>query len=53
MALAIHPYISGQPHRIKYLEAIYQHTRRFDGVVYWTGEKIVDWYLKSGAVAIK
>ena len=53
IALAIHPYISGQPHRIKYLEAIYQHARRFDGVVYWTGEEIVDWYLKSGAVAIK
>ena len=29
MALAIHPYISGQPHRIKYLEAIYDHARRF------------------------
>ena len=24
LALAIHPYISGQPHRIKYLEAIYR-----------------------------
>ena len=25
MALAIHPYISGQPHRIEYLEAIYDY----------------------------
>ncbi len=48
MALAIHPYISGQPHRIKYLEAIYEHARRHDGVVYWTGEEILDWYLQSG-----
>ena len=48
MALAIHPYISGQPHRIKYLEAIYEHARRHDGVVYWTGEEILQWYLKSG-----
>jgi allantoinase len=47
LALAIHPYISGQPHRIKYLEAIYEHARRFDGVVYWTGEEILQWYLKS------
>jgi allantoinase len=47
LALAIHPYLSGQPHRIKYLEAIYDYTRRFDGVVYWTGEEILDWYLKS------
>ena len=48
-ALAIHPYISGQPHRIKYLEAIYEHARRFEGVVYWTGAEILDWYLKSRA----
>ena len=45
--LAIHAYISGQPHRIKYLEAIYDYARRFDGVLYWTGEEILDWYLKS------
>ncbi len=48
--LAIHPYISGQPHRIKYLEAIYDYARRFDGVVYWTGEEVLHWYLQSGAV---
>ncbi|MGD0025755.1 MAG: polysaccharide deacetylase family protein [Xanthobacteraceae bacterium] len=47
--LAIHAYISGQPHRIKYLEAIYDYARRFDGVLYWTGEEILEWYLKSGA----
>jgi hypothetical protein len=49
LALAIHPYISGQPHRIKYLEAIFDYARRFDGVEYWTGEEILQWYLKSGA----
>jgi allantoinase len=47
LALAIHPYISGQPHRIKYLEAIYEHVRRYDDVLYWTGEEILQWYLKS------
>jgi allantoinase len=46
-ALAIHPYLSGQPHRIKYLEEIYKYTRKFEGVLYWTGEEILDWYLKS------
>jgi len=45
MALAIHPYISGQPHRIKYLEAIYDHARRFEGVLHWNGAEILDWYL--------
>ncbi|MDO8533316.1 MAG: polysaccharide deacetylase family protein [Xanthobacteraceae bacterium] len=44
MALAIHPYISGQPHRIKYLEAIYDYVRRFDGVLHWNGEQILEWY---------
>ena len=52
LALAIHPYLSGQPHRIKYLEAIYDYTRRFDGVLYWTGEEILDWYLKCADRAI-
>jgi allantoinase len=47
LALAIHPYISGQPHRIKYLERIYDYVSGFDGVVHWTGEEILDWYLKS------
>ncbi len=51
LALAIHPYISGQPHRIKYLETIYDYTRQFDGVVYWTGEEILDWYVNSAAAA--
>ena len=44
MALAIHPYISGQPHRIKYLEAIYDYVSGFEGVVHWNGVEILDWY---------
>jgi hypothetical protein len=57
MARAIHPYISGQPHRMKYREAIYDHVRRFDGVLHWNGAAILDWYLsaakgaKAGAAA--
>jgi peptidoglycan/xylan/chitin deacetylase (PgdA/CDA1 family) len=50
MALAIHPYISGQPHRIKYLEAIYEHVGRLEGVLHSNGAEILDWYL-SGAGA--
>ena len=52
MSLAIHPYISGQPHRIKYLEAIYDYVRRFDGVLHWNGAQILDWY-KSVATSIR
>ena len=50
-SLAIHAYISGQPHRIKYLEAIYDYARRFEGVLYWTGEEILNWYLECGGAA--
>jgi allantoinase len=45
MAVAIHPYISGQPHRIKYLKAIYDYAAKFEGVLHWNGEQILDWYL--------
>jgi peptidoglycan/xylan/chitin deacetylase (PgdA/CDA1 family) len=47
VALAIHPYISGQPHRIKYLEAIYDYVNKHDGVLHWNGEQVLNWYLKS------
>jgi peptidoglycan/xylan/chitin deacetylase (PgdA/CDA1 family) len=51
LALAIHPYISGQPHRIKYLEQIYEYVAGHDGVLHWNGEEILDWYLaQTGAV---
>jgi allantoinase len=49
MAIAIHPYISGQPHRIKYLEAVYEHISRYDGVLHWNGLEILDWYLSARA----
>jgi allantoinase len=45
MAIAIHPYISGQPHRIKYLEAVYDYVNRHAGVVHWNGAEILDWYM--------
>jgi len=44
MAVAVHPYITGVPHRIRYLEALYEHMRAKPGVVFWTGEKIHDWF---------
>jgi peptidoglycan/xylan/chitin deacetylase (PgdA/CDA1 family) len=50
-ALAIHPYISGQPHRIKYLEQIYEHVNKHDGVLHWNGEQILDWYLAQTGAA--
>jgi len=45
VTLAIHPYISGQPHRIKYLEQIYDYVNQFDGVLHWNGAEILEWFL--------
>lgn len=48
LSFAIHPYISGQPHRIRYLEALLDYARRFEGVAFWTGAEILEWYLGAG-----
>jgi allantoinase len=45
MAISVHPYISGVPHRIAYLERLYEYIRQRPGVALWTGEEILDWYL--------
>jgi allantoinase len=45
MAISVHPYISGVPHRIGYLEKLYEYIRQRPGVALWTGEQILDWYL--------
>ena len=44
MALAVHPYISGVPHRMKYFEAVYDYIRKQKGVWMATGEEIYDCY---------
>jgi allantoinase len=44
MSIAIHPYISGQPHRIKYLEEVYAYINSHPGVIHWNGAQIYRWY---------
>lgn len=44
MAISIHPYLTGAPHRIKYLEELYDYILGHDDVVMWTGSQILDWY---------
>src|SRR2546428_5613246 len=46
MALAVHPYISGVPHRIKYFEAAYDYMRKQKGVWLTTGAEIYERYRK-------
>jgi allantoinase len=49
MTISIHPYISGQPHRIKYLEEVYDYINSFDGVVHMNGKEIYEWYASGQA----
>ena len=44
MSIAVHPYISGTPFRIKYLEQVLAALKKKRGVVFWTGEEIMNWY---------
>ena len=44
LAIAIQPYISGQPFRIKYLEEVYARIAKMPGVLHWNGEQILEWY---------
>jgi len=44
MAIAVHPYNSGVPHRIKYFEAVYDYIRSKKGVWLTTGEELYEWY---------
>jgi peptidoglycan/xylan/chitin deacetylase (PgdA/CDA1 family) len=45
MAVSVHPYITGVAHRIGYLEKLYDHMAARKGVLMWTGEQILDWYV--------
>ena len=45
MAIAVHPYIHGVPHRIKYFRKIFEDLAATPGVVFMTGAEILDWYL--------
>jgi allantoinase len=47
MAIAVHPYISGVPHRIKYFEQIYAYMKKRRGVWFCRGEEVLDWYRAS------
>jgi allantoinase len=47
MSLAHHPYLSGSPHRIADVERTYAQILARPGVVAWSGEKILDWYLQQ------
>lgn len=49
MAISVHPYLSGVPHRIGYLEELYDHVLGREGVLVWSGEQVLDWFLAQAA----
>ena len=53
MALVVHPYIMGAPHRLRYFSEALTHMQSRSGVLFWTGEQILEWYLaaQSGTAA--
>jgi peptidoglycan/xylan/chitin deacetylase (PgdA/CDA1 family) len=46
MALVVHPYIMGAPHRAKYYRRALEEIRAHKDVLFWTGEQICDWFVK-------
>jgi allantoinase len=44
MAVACHPYLSGSPHRIAYVEKAFAALASRPGVVFWDGAQILDWF---------
>ena len=51
MALVVHPYIMGAPHRLKYFRMALERIREHRDVLFWTGEQILDWYRQARPAA--
>jgi hypothetical protein len=49
MALVVHPYIMGVPHRFRYFRDAIEHMRKRADVLFWTGERILDWCLETSS----
>lgn len=50
--MSLHPWMDGQPHRIKYLEQALAHVSSHDGVWAATGGEIVDWFRAASPPAV-
>jgi hypothetical protein len=51
MALVVHPYIMGAPHRLKYFRRVLEAIRQKSDVKFWTGAQIADWCVAAGPKA--
>ncbi|MDP6602973.1 MAG: polysaccharide deacetylase family protein [Rhodospirillales bacterium] len=48
LAICVHPYVTGVPHRIEAFERIFEELSQRPGVLFWTNEEILDWYRDAG-----
>ena len=53
MALVVHPYIMGVPHRLRYYRMALERIRAKKDVLFWTGEQIADWYREQRPESLK
>ena len=53
MALALHPWISGVPHRVDFLEELLGYIGARSGVRFMTGGEIADWFLQSAGALVR
>jgi peptidoglycan/xylan/chitin deacetylase (PgdA/CDA1 family) len=49
LGLAVHPFLSGVPHRIRYFEEALAYMHGHAGVRFMTGEQILAWYASNRA----
>ncbi|WP_127145574.1 polysaccharide deacetylase family protein [Pelagibacterium montanilacus] len=47
MAISLHPYLTGVPHRFGYFEKILDYIQGHSGVAWMTGEEIAEWYKRE------
>jgi allantoinase len=47
MALVVHPHNMGVPHRLRYFREAFEHIQSRSGIVFWTRDQILDWYLTA------
>ena len=45
--IGIHPHVSGQPFRVRAIEAFLDYAKGLDGIWWATREEIAEWYLAN------
>ena len=50
MCISIHPYLTGVPHRINYLNQLLDYVMKFDDAVFMNGKEIHDWYCNEVSI---